>query len=415
MTTNPNPLMNKPGARLVLIVSAIALAFTGLTFFLLRNPIGGKPQSSPSPEQTDSKAAIGSVGALGRLEPEGEVFRVAPPAVGFSSRIAEILVKEGDTVRKGQPIAVMDSFSTLQAAGMQSEAQVREAEAKLAQVRAGAKSGDVNAQQAAVIQAGANLERAKSELSSANFELQKVLAAAVTINADYQKAKADYDRYAKLQKQGAIATAELERRNITLITEQQKVEQGKQVISQAQQLVTQRQAEVGRAEAQIAEAQQRLSSVAEVRPTDVAQAEEQVRSAMAGVQKAKADFDNAVVKSPVDGKVLKVHAKDNEAVGTNGIMEIGRTSQMYAVAEVDENLIGRVQIGQTATIKSDAIGGEATGKVVKIGSKVGKNAINSTDPADKQDARVVEVRIKLDNSVAVANLTNLQVRVSIQP
>ncbi len=411
MTTHS--LIKAPGARLIAIVSAITLAFTGLTFFLLNNP-GGKPKAAET-SQTDSKVPIGGIGALGRLEPEGEVFKVAPPAVGLSSRVSKLLVREGDQVKLGQPIAVMDSFESLQAAGMQSETQVREAEAKLAQVRAGAKVGDVNAQKALVLQARSNWQRAQAERSSANLELQKVLAAAIKVDAEYQKARVDFDRYAKLLKAGAISQSELEVRELKLISQRQESDQGRKTIDQAKDLVAQRQADVDRTELEIAEAEQRFGSVSEVRPTDVKQAEEQVRSALAGVQKAKADFDNAVVKSPIDGKVLKVYTKDNEAVGSNGIMEIGRTSQMYAVAEVDENLVGRLKEGQVATVRSDAFEGEITGKVVKIGQKIGKSAITSTDPKDSQDTRVVEVKIKLDNSEAVANLTNLQVRIAIQP
>jgi HlyD family secretion protein len=408
-----NPLIKAPGARLIAIVSAIALAFTGLTFFLLNNA-GGKPQAAATSQAAD-QAPVGGIGALGRLEPEGEVFKVAPPAVGLSSRVSKLLVREGDQVKLGQPIAVMDSFESLQAAGIQSETQVREAEARLAQVRAGAKVGDVNAQQALVLQARSNWQRAQAERSSADLELQKALAAAIKVDAEYQKAKLDYDRYAKLLKAGAISQSELEARELTLISQRQEFEQGRKTIEQAKDLVAQRQADVNRAELEIAEAEQRYGSVSEVRPTDVKQAEAQVRTAMAGVQKAKADFDNAVVKSPIDGKVLKVYTKDNEAVGSNGIMEIGRTSQMYAVAEVDENLVGRLREGQVATVRSDAFEGEITGKVVKIGQKIGKSAITSTDPKDSQDTRVVEVKIKLDNSEAVANLTNLQVKVAIQP
>jgi HlyD family secretion protein len=122
-----------------------------------------------------------------------------------------------------------------------------------------------------------------------------------------------------------------------------------------------------------------------------------------------------VVKSPIDGQIIKVHTKDNESVGNNGIMELGRTSQMYAIAEVDENLVARVKVGQKAIVKSDAFVGEITGEVVKIGSKVGKNSITSTDPADKQDSRVVEVKVRLDSSELVRGLTNLQVKVAIRP
>lgn len=413
MTTNP--LMKPSGTRLVLIVSAIALAFTGLSFLILTNPRGGKPNAGETNSSSARQQPIGGIGALGRLEPEGEVFRVAPPAVGFSSRVSKILVREGDPVKAGQPIAVMDSFEALRAAGIQSEAQVREAEARLAQVKVGAKVGDVNAQRAAVLQARANLQRTQAEQNAAELELSKASAGAIEAEAEYRKAEQDFKRYQSLEKAGAISASELESRQLSLISGRQRLEQARQTVAQAQKIVQQRVADVDRANLAIAEAQQRLSSVAEVRPTDVRQAEAQIRTAVANVQKAKADFDNAIVKSPIDGQVLKVYAKNNEAVGNNGIMEIGRTKQMYAVAEVDENLVGRVRAGQLATVRSDAFPGEITGRVVQIGRKVGKNEITSTDPTDSQDSRVVEVKIKLDDSAIVAGLTNLQVRVAIQP
>ncbi len=411
-----NPLMKPSGARTVVIISAIAVAIAGLASFFALNPPGGnQPKAASSQSASSSKEAVGGIGALGRLEPEGEVFKIAPPAVGFSSRVAKILVKEGDRVKVGQPIAVMDSFPSLQAAGMQSEAQVREAEARLQQVKAGAKLGDINAQKATVLQAESNLQRARAEGSAAELELQKTVAGAIKVEAEYKKAEWDFERYSKLFKAGAISEGELKNRELTLITQRQALEQGKQTIAQAQKVVQQRVADAQRAELEVAAASQRLSSVAEVRPTDVKQAEEQVQSAIANVQKAKADFDNAVVKSPIDGQILKLHTKENEAVGTSGIMEIGRTSQMYAVAEIDENLIGRVKPGQRAIVKSDAFAGEIIGQVVQIGQRVGKNKITSTDPVDSQDVRVVEVKIKLENSGVVAGLTNLQVKVAIQP
>lgn len=415
VTTNPS--IKPPGLRVILIVSAIALAFTGLSFWLLTtNPFGSKPQPTETSSQKGGKQPTGGIGALGRLEPEGEVFRIAPPATGFNARVAQVLVQEGAKVKAGQPLAVMDSYDALRAAGLAAEAKVREAQARLAQVKAGAKVGDVNAQRAAVLQARTELRRAQAEESSARLELNKVLAAAREVEAEYIKAQADLKRYQSLAKAGAISQSELEDRQLEMITKKQQLEQGKQTIQQAQRLVEQRAAASNRAELEIAEAQQRLSSVAEVRPTDVQQAEAQVQTALAEVRKAKADFDNAVVKSPIYGQVLKVYAKSNELVdNAKGLMELGRTDQMYVVAEVDESLVGRVREGQFATVSSDAFPGDLTGRVVQVGRKVGTNDITSTDPADSQDLRVVEVKIKLDDSAVVAGLTNLQVRVAIQP
>ena len=46
---------------------------------------------------------------------------------------------------------------------------------------------------------------------------------------------------------------------------------------------------------------------------------------------------------------------------------------------------------------------------------MGRLDVLGTDPVAKTDARVVEVRILLDDGAAVARYTNMQVEVEIQP
>ncbi len=410
--------MKASGVKLVLLGSGLALALLGYgsyTYFAQ----GSKPSAEAIAEQKKAEDRAreenAGIGALGRLEPEGEVFKIAPPAVGLSSRVAKILVKEGDPVKSGQPVAVMDTFETLRASGLQAEAQVRQAEAKLAQVKSGAKVGDVNAQKAKLLQVESDIGKLQSELDSAKLEGQRSETARIEAEAKLAKAQWDVTKYKELFDGGAISESEYKNRQVTYVVSKQQLETAQKAVAQIVELVAQRTATLQRAQFVIAEENQRLGSVSEVRPTDVTQAEEEVKVALANLEKAKADFANAVVKSPIDGQIIKVHTKDNESVGNNGIMELGRTSQMYAIAEVDENLVSRVKVGQKAIVKSDAFVGEITGQVVSIGSKVGKNSITSTDPADKQDSRVVEVKVRLDSSELVRGLTNLQVKVAIKP
>ncbi len=70
---------------------------------------------------------------------------LAPLALD-GDRIAKILVKEGDRVKLGQIVAILDARDRLQTAVLQAQQQVRVAQAKLAQVQAGAKVGEINAQ-----------------------------------------------------------------------------------------------------------------------------------------------------------------------------------------------------------------------------------------------------------------------------
>ena len=138
-----------------------------------------------------------------------------------------------------------------------------------------------------------------------------------------------------------------------------------------------------------------------------------VEVAAAGHQEAEAELRRAHVYSPIDGRVLEVHARAGERVGPDGIVALGRTGEMYAVAEVYESDIGRVKLGQRATIKSPALGEPLNGTVDWIKLQVGKLDTLGTDPAARKDARVVEVEIRLDDSEQAAALTNLQVEIEI--
>lgn len=130
-----------------------------------------------------------------------------------------------------------------------------------------------------------------------------------------------------------------------------------------------------------------------------------------------------IIRAPNAGQILKVHIRQGEAIPAvstsgsevqKGIVEMGNTRQMYVVAEVYETDINQVQIGQLAKINSPVIKGEIEGTVDKIGLKIGKNDVVGTDPAANTDSRVVEVKVRLHNSIAVSGLTNLQVNVAIQ-
>ena len=140
-----------------------------------------------------------------------------------------------------------------------------------------------------------------------------------------------------------------------------------------------------------------------------------VEMLQAQLERSKAELDQAVVRSPITGRVLDVHARDGEKVGPDGIAELGQTDAMYAIAEVYETDVQRVRVGQRATVTSAALSQPVAGTVDRIGLKIGKKDVLSVDPAAKTDARVVEVRILLDDPERVAGLTNLEVDVAIQP
>jgi HlyD family secretion protein len=112
---------------------------------------------------------------------------------------------------------------------------------------------------------------------------------------------------------------------------------------------------------------------------------------------------------------LKIHTRPGENIDSKGIIELGETAQMYAVAEVYESDIDRVKIGQRATMNLLNSAGTLSGRVEEIGLLVGKKDVLDTDPTADIDARVVEVRIRLDraSSQIAAPLSNASLKVKI--
>jgi protein-S-isoprenylcysteine O-methyltransferase Ste14/biotin carboxyl carrier protein len=137
--------------------------------------------------------------------------------------------------------------------------------------------------------------------------------------------------------------------------------------------------------------------------------------ARADLARAEAELELSRVRAPIDGQVLKIHAREGERVGADGIVEIADTAAMYAIAEVYETDIGRVRVGQRAQIHSPALGRSMAGSVERIGLRIGKQDVLGTDPVAATDARVVEVEVRLDDPQPAARLTNLRVEVLFEP
>ena len=122
-----------------------------------------------------------------------------------------------------------------------------------------------------------------------------------------------------------------------------------------------------------------------------------------------------MIRAPLRGQVLKIYTRPGEQIGPEGILELGETDEMTVVAEVYETDVDRLAEGQAAVISSPALAEPVKGKVIKIGYRVGKMDVLSSDPVADTDARVVEAVILMDDPETLRRLTNLQVDVEIWP
>ena len=132
----------------------------------------------------------------------------------------------------------------------------------------------------------------------------------------------------------------------------------------------------------------------------------------AALDLAESQFQRTIVLAPVDGQILQVLVREGEGVA-GPILKMGDTAAMQVRAEVYETDVRQIRPGQTAVVTSRAFDQELTGRIIHIGSLVHRNDIFNVDPTAEVDARVVEVRIALDDSSTAAKYVQHQVHVAI--
>lgn len=358
--------MNEPSTNLQRRRRLCALGVAG--FVIVLCGIAGASavhhlNSSPNEAQTSSSAAARSgpsrVHALGRLEPAGTIRRISPRSGNEGTRVEKLLVREGDDVEAGAILAVLDNEGPRQAALDEAEARLELAKTKLEQVRAGAKAGDIAAQEFAV-----EVQAEQKKVAERELKRSKDLHAKNVVTRE------DLDN-----KQWLLDRVSLEHRR----------------------------------------AQEQLKSVREVREIDLRVAERDVAAAQASVRRAQVDLEAVQVHSPAAARILKIHTHEGERIGDQGLLELGDVLHMEAVAEIFEADVVHLQLGQSAAVKVDCLDEPLTGEVAEIGHRVARKAVLTNDPVSDTDARVVEVRIRLspDDVPRVVRLSNARVEVTI--
>ena len=418
-----------PSPLAIAVLVFAALVTTAVT----THSVLDKQSTPPSPNLTppEREVELDAIAALGYLEPQGEVLEISAPNVNESGRIKQLFVKQGDKIEAGQVIAILDNRDRLQAALREAQTRVQAAQALLAQVKAGAKAGAINAQKARIQSLKAELQGQilVGEATIANLEAQlqgEKLAREATIErlkAELDNAQTECGRFELLHREGVVSASERDSKclqqktvgarlkeaqasfNRTVTTRREQIKEANANFSRT----------VGTLQKQIKEAEAILNEISEVRSVDVQVVSTELETAKAAVQQAQVNLDLAYVRSPIDGQILQINTWPGEIVNNQGIVEIGQTDQMYVRAEVYETDISQVRIGQRVTITSDGVIGDLHGTVDEIGLQIGTKDVLGTDPVADADARVVEVKIRLtpEASQQVAGLTNLQVNAII--
>ncbi len=272
------------------LLAAGALGFGAATTVILT------PQEQVTvPPNPPAVTTLGpaTVAGLGQVQPPGETTAIGAPVSGL---VREVHVVDGQAVRSGDPLFALDDRQ------LRAELRVREQtlaadEAGLARLRAAPRPEDLPPARAAVAAARVGVDRARDAMMRAQ----------------------------RLVRQNAIGEAELRASRFDL-----------------------RQTEAGleHAESEL----RRLEAGAWEQ--DIAVARQQVRLSRARVDQVRVELDRLIVRSPIDGVVLKINVRAGELVDASSAAAppalLGSDGPLQVRVQVDEEDAGRVRAGAAA-------------------------------------------------------------------
>jgi RND family efflux transporter MFP subunit len=296
-------------------------------------------------------------------------------SVKAPGRLIAVYVKEGQSVGVGQVIAIQEGREA-QARLSQALASVSAASAAYRQALRDAKvtpersSAAVRASEARVRQAQAALDKAIK--GSRSEERAQAKANVDRAKSDLELARKNLDRSIRLEKEGAIATAQLEidqnrfevaqaaytgaveQYNLILeATRPEDIEQLKEGVRQAQEQL------------KLDRANQKLDPAAQDR-VDAARA--QVDAAEDSVRLARIGIEDLTVRSPMAGRISGKPLQTGTLVSPGvPIARLIGTGGVFFEADIPEKDVSMIQPGMAVDSTIDALKGERfTGKVISV-------------------------------------------------
>ncbi len=312
----------------------------------------------PDQQRTDPAARpkVASVYAYGIIEARHHSTLSAK----FPGKLEEILAKEGDVVQRGQLLARFES-SELEAQLAAALADVRVSEATLAEARAGFRKQEI-------------------------IEAEEQYKAAVALLG---KTELDWQRHDKLHSDGVLAASDWD------------------------------QTRMAHAQAAAARngAQARLTLVQEgTRPETLTMLNRRLELARARVGQAEAALANAQLTAPYNGTITRKHREAGEAMDIGlPVLDISTLDDRYVRTEIDETDLGKIRLGQAATITATGFPELSfTGQVKAIRQQMGRKQLIPTDPAKIIDYKVLEIEVSLPAECPFPIKLPVDVRIALE-
>ncbi len=341
---------------------------------------------------------------------------IIPIAPRISGSVIDVLVKDNQTVKKGQVLVRLDPRDF--------QAKLDDAKAALALAQSRAQAATVNVPltfettQSGTTSADAIVAAAQANYEQANLALQTALTSGLAYaqanvqeqEAKYQKAESDLTRMKPLAAKAEISQQQYDGYVAAEQEAKSQLDAARQNFSLAQQTVSVRRAQVASAKAELEKARAGLSE-AQANTKQVKMSSANAASARAAVEQAQANLDAAqlnldytTIVAPEDGTVTNKTVEVGEIVQPGqGLLLLVPLNDVWVTANFKETQLARVKPGDRAEIHVDMYGKTFPGHVDSIAGATGSRlSLLPPENATGNYVKVVEripVKILLDPDV----------------
>lgn len=320
-------------ARTVIVLVVLLLAVATVTLWRV---VWAKPRGPAN-----------VIALSGRIE--GDDSAVSGKATG---RLLEVRVREGDLVKAGDVLAVLDD-QQVRARVEQAQSAVTQTEARLEWARRQISVLEDQLRQNAA-ETGQSKVDANGRVSQAQAQLAAAEADLAQQEAAYKLALFDKDAYSRLAKTGAVSERQGKQAETTAETQAALVSSAKRRVEAARGALTAAEATLANPDIHALQAATVRQQINQQR-ADIAGAAADAQKARGALEEARANRRDLTVTAPFDGTVVTRTAEPGEVlVAGTPIVTLLDLHKIYLRGYIPEGQIGRVKVGQPARVYLDS-------------------------------------------------------------
>lgn len=296
----------------------------------------------------------------------------------IAGKVEKLLIEEGDLVKEGQIIAVLEHKDLL-AQKARAQATLEAAQSRIPALQKNIEFQDKSSNQE-ISQAEAAVKAAEFRLQqlvtgSRPQEIQAAKAEVDQTQADVEKRKADMERAQKLNESQFISAQDWDAARtayeMALASYHKAKEQYALVVEgpRKEEIETAR-AQLNQAQASLKLAKTRKIQV-DVLRRELETAQVQVKEAASALEVIQTQIGYCTLYAPVSGIILVKNTEAGEFMVPGGaVVTLGDLEKPWLKAFINENDLGKVKLGQKVSVTTDSYPGKVyAGKITFISSE----------------------------------------------